>query len=209
MYDIYSNVEDPDGFYGIQNSDVMDALHRRLDHESKPLTGLGYNLAGFEASPASTSTALVSALRNLHDLGFDSLAGTVMKSIRRDGATQQDTDPFFLELAWRMGDWDVPVTEDLKDTSTGRFYTALRAVHRERDREVARCAVDIAINAEMSRLQHTGIERMTEVKKTVVNLVCLHEVARWTSVPMQNALDQGDFEGHRLSSFVDLSPSLE
>lgn len=189
----------------------MDALHRRLDHEGQPLRALGYNLADVEATQTQASVAgpLIAALRNLHDLGFDTLAGSVMKSLIASSDTQNSSDPFFLELAWRMGDWDVPVTKDLAATSTGRFYTALRAVHRERDYEVARNVVDDAIRAEMANLQQIGIERMTEIKKATLNLLCLRDVERWVSVPMQKALEQDDFEGGLLNGFVQLDPSFE
>lgn len=208
MYDIYSNVEDPDGFYGIQNSDVMDSLLRRLDHEARPLQSLGYNLAGFE-SATSSMQPLVSSLRNLHDLGFHSFAGSFMKSRRQEKTADTRSDPLFLELAWRMGDWEVPVTPDVAETSPGRFYAALRAVHRERDAEVARRLVDETIRQEMSHLRKIGVERMTEIKSATVNLLCLRDIARWVSVPMQAAVHQSDFEGATLSSFVNLSPSFE
>ncbi|BEI92084.1 uncharacterized protein CcaverHIS019_0409040 [Cutaneotrichosporon cavernicola] len=211
MYDIYSNVEDPDGFYGIQNNNVMDSLHRRLDHEEQPLRAMGYNLAEVEAtqSQATMAAPLIAALSNLHDLGFDTLAGSVMKSLKARREVQADSDPFFLELAWRMGDWDVPVTNDLAATSAGRFYSALRAVHRERDYEVARRTVSEAIRAEMAHLQKIGVERMTEIKKVVANLLCLRDVERWVSLPMQQALEQDDFEGRYLTGFVQLDPSFE
>jgi ataxia telangiectasia mutated family protein len=209
MYDIYSNVEDPDGFYGIQNNDVMDSLHRRLKHEGEPLRALGYNLAEVEATQSleGMTAPLISTLTNLHDLGFDTLAGSVMKSLNARHEEQGDFDPF--ELAWRMGDWDVPVTEDLATTSAGRFYTALRAVHRERDYEVARFAVDEAIRGEMAYLQQIGVERMTEIKKATSNLLCLRDMQRWVSLPMQQALEQDDFEGRHLPGFIQLDPSFE
>lgn len=211
MYDIYSNVEDPDGFYGIQNKDVMDSLHRRLDHEAQPLRSLGYNLATYEAAdtPSASSAPLIAALRNLHDLGFDNLAGSVAKSLKTAGGAQSASDPFFLELAWRMGDWDVPLSAELAETSSGRFYAALRAVHRERSTEAARAVVDLSIKNEMEHLQQIGVERMTAIHRAVTNLLCLRDVARWISQPMQTAIDQGDFEGGLLSKFVVLDRSME
>lgn len=213
MYDIYSNVEDPDGFYGIQNNDVMDSLLRRLDHEGQPLRSLGYNLAEFEASPApGGSRPLIASLRNLHNLGFNNLAGTVMNSSRReqqvDGGAA-DADPLLLELAWRMGDWEVPLSRDQEATSTGRLYASLRAVHRERDRTVACQVVDTAIKSELLNLQRIGVERMTEIKHATTNLVCLRDIALWLSPPMQKAIDQGDFEGSLINNFVKLDSSFK
>lgn len=208
MYNIYSNVEDPDGFYGIQNNDVMDSLLRRLDHEGQPLQSLGYNLANVEAMGARGGRFLMSSMRNLHDLGFDRLAGSVLQSSRQ-ALGEAEADPLLLELAWRMSDWDVPLTPDMAATPAGRFYSALRAVHRERDRGVARQVVDGAIRSEMARLQKIGVERMTEVKSATQNLLCLRDIAKWLSEPLQQAVNEGDFASGRLAEFVDLSSSFE
>jgi ataxia telangiectasia mutated family protein len=212
MYDIYSNVEDPDGFYGIQNDDIMDSLLRRLDHEGQPAKSLGYNLANYEATATGSigaSPALVPSVRSLHDLGYHSFAGNFIKATRRQGATDSNSDPFFLELAWRMGDWDVPITKELADTTPGRFYTALRAVHRERDRDVARRIVDDTIHHEMTRLQQIGMERMTEIKAATISLLCLRDVAKWVSPSVQTAIDQCEFDGPLLRQFVDMDASFE
>jgi len=186
----------------------MDSLLRRLDHEVQPVKSLGYNLANYEVTTGS-SAPLVSSLQNLHDLGFHSFAGAFMKTKRREGATDSSSDPFFLELAWRMGDWDVPITQDLAETTPGRFYTALRAVHRERDRETARRVVDDTIHHEMTRLQKIGVERMTEIKAATINLLCLRDIARWVSVPFQAAIDHSDFKGELLANFDKLDESFE
>ncbi|KLT40283.1 hypothetical protein CC85DRAFT_157894 [Cutaneotrichosporon oleaginosum] len=211
MYDIYSNVEDPDGFYGVQNNDVMDSLHRRLDHEGQYQRAMCHNLAQVEAaqSPAASTVPLISALRNQHNLGFHELAFSQMKLLKAKREVGADSDAFFLDLAWRVGDWDVPVTKEMAETSAGRFYNALRAVHRERDYEVARGVVNDAICAEMAHLQEIGVERMTEIKKVTADLLCLRDVEHWVSRSLQQALEQDDFEGRPLTEFVRLDPSFE
>ncbi|KAL1411153.1 Serine/threonine-protein kinase tel1 [Vanrija albida] len=210
MYSVYSNVEDPDGFYGIQNNDVMDSLLRRLKHEGESLRAFGYNVANFEASyPTQGSQGpLREAVRNFHDLGFNSLAGNVMKAMP-GGQSETDSGRSFLELAWRMGDWDVPLNNDVAQTSEGRFYNALRSVHREMDYDAIQASIETAVQSELACLQAIGVERMTEIKKTTLNLLCLRDVARWTSNNMRRSIDSRDFNGTMLNGFVDLSSSFD
>ncbi|KAL7420991.1 Serine/threonine-protein kinase tel1 [Cryptotrichosporon argae] len=198
LYDIYSNVEDPDGFYGVPNSNVMDSLLRRLEHERQPARAFGYYAAGYEA--ARSAESLQPAIRNLHDLGFNNLAGSLSRSV-------PDAELLDLDLAWKMGDWDVPVPS--ASTSPERMYTALRAVHRESDADAARLIVEDAIKGEVAHLQALGGERMEQIKQTTANLVCLRDVARWVSKPVQKALEENDFEGTLLSDFVKLGADFE
>lgn len=210
MYDIYSNVEDPDAFYAIQNSDVMDSLLRQLNHEGQPINALGYNLAGYEATPSERRRQQRFALaHNLHDLGANKLAYDLMKKSRGDTEADKDSEALTLELAWRLSDWDVPLSRDQEATPNGRFYAALRAVHRERDREVALSVIDSTIKDEMIHLQQIGVERMTEIKQTAASLVCLRDVALWNSDPLQRAVNEGDFDGGLLKSFVALDTSFK
>lgn len=211
MFQVYSNVEDPDGFYGIKTHDVRDALRRRVNHEGLHLRALGLNGASIEASASGPglSTSLVAALHNFHDIGLNRLAGTLMRPVLGSQDNVPESDPLFFELAWRTGDWDLPLTSEAKSSSAGAFYSALRVVHRERDMHVAQATVQGAIATEMCRLRDLGMERMIEIKKTNGNLLCLREIARWQDGDTRKALEENDFASSALTRFTSLHPSIE
>ncbi|WVQ63855.1 uncharacterized protein L199_002011 [Kwoniella botswanensis] len=186
MYEIYSNVEDPDGFYGIQNHDVRDALLRRLEHEGQSQRAFGWNGAFIEAASSNSSNTFLPALHNLHSFGFNRLASSMTSQTRQEGV---DEDPFFLELAWRTGDWDLPMSEQLSRTPQGSLYSALRAVHRERDTQAALKIVNESIKVEVDRLSGLGMERMAQIKRTTTNLLCLREAAHWLDNDFQSSLE--------------------
>ncbi|WRT69110.1 uncharacterized protein IL334_006094 [Kwoniella shivajii] len=188
MYEIYSNVEDPDGFYGIENHDVRDALLRRLEHEGQSQRAFSWNGALNEASPIGRSNqTFLSGLHNLHSFGFNRLASSM--SFQSHHGSGVEEDPFFFELAWRTGDWELPMTEQASKTPQGNLYSALRAVHRERDSHAALSVVNSSIKVEIDRLSELGMERMAQIKKTTTNLLCLREAAHWLDNGLQTSID--------------------
>ncbi|WVR09037.1 hypothetical protein IAU60_006097 [Kwoniella sp. DSM 27419] len=190
MYEIYSNVEDPDGFYGIENHDVRDALLRRLEHEGQSWRAFGWNGATVETSRSSGQTVLP-ALHNLHSFGFNQLASSIANKSRNQ-QPDGDKDPFMFELAWRTGDWDLPITTGAAKTPQGSLYSALRAVHRERNRNTALQVVDQSIRVEIDRLSGLSMERMAQIKATTNNLLSLREAARWLDNDTQAFLAASD-----------------
>ncbi|MDN8751342.1 hypothetical protein Q0L76_14150, partial [Staphylococcus aureus] len=67
------------------------------------------------------------------------------------------------------------------------------------DYEAVQASIDTAVQSEMACLQSIGIERMTEIKKTTLNLLCLRDIARWTSKSMRRSIDSRDFNGAMLN----------
>ncbi|WVQ93187.1 hypothetical protein IAU59_000251 [Kwoniella sp. CBS 9459] len=209
MYEIYSNVEDPDGFYGIQNHDVRDALLRRLEHEGHSWRAFGWNGASIETSTLANQTFLP-ALHNLHSFGFNRLASSIAATSSRRRQEKED-DPFFFELAWRTGDWDLPISESstAAQTPQGTLYSALRAIHRERDNEAALRVVNRSIQVETERLGELGMERMAQIKRTTGNLLCLREAAQWLEPEFQAALETSKPTGPRTDLFGPLHKAFD
>lgn len=210
MYEVYSNVEDPDGFYGIKTHDVKASLVRRLEHEGDHWRAFGMNAAALENPVGRTSIrgATTAAMRDLHHLGFDRTSSALLRANSKAKTQMIEDDPLELELAWRTGDWDVPIQPASKDTSAGMFYAALRAVHRERDEQAALRVVHDAIESQMTRLSELGVERMTEIKSCVEDLLCLKDIAGWLGEEVRKAVAEGDWEGRLLQGFVQLKTGL-
>ena len=212
MYETYSNVEDPDGFYGIRNQDVGDALHRRLQHEEDHWRAFGLHSAAVETglTTMSNQPASLLAMRDLHNLGFNRVSRSVFGSTRdASQATQsEDSGPLLFELAWRTGDWDLPVAQRATQHSEALIYATLRAVHRERDLDVARKSVQSAIFTEIDHLRECGVERITVIKKVQTNLLCLREISNWLEPEVQGAIDRNELNHETLVDFTTLSPSF-
>nr|KIR86402.1 serine/threonine-protein kinase TEL1 [Cryptococcus tetragattii IND107] len=193
MYDIYSNVEDPDGFYGVHNKDIRDSLRRRLEHEGLSWQALGWAGAVYNVDGNDRKSA-IPVLHHLHDIGLSRLASVVANETRTCGSGPLD-DPFFADLSWRTGDWNLPIDKKSGSTSSGLLYSALRAVHRSKSSDSASMIVDKASRAEMTRLSGLQKEMLTSIKSTVTNLLCLRELDHWLDPQLQQdiheAIDKG------------------
>ena len=211
MYQIYSNVEDPDGFYGIQTRDIRGALSRRLQHEKLSIRAFGLYGAAFETTvnKQSIDESIIPLMTNLHDIGFDRLSSGIYKSTRSDPQRETEHNPLLLDLAWRTGDWDLPVSDELATTSQGSFYSCLQAVHRQRDQSVAKVLVDKAVRSEVGRLGELGLEQIAQIKQSSTNLVCLREIALWLDPETQAAIGAGNAQGAPLQRLKTLNDSME
>jgi len=211
MYEIYSNVEDPDGFYGIQTHDVKKALLRRLQHEKQSWRAFGLNGAAFEtrSNRKAPDASAMSMMSNLHDMGFDHLSSGLYKATQSLQKEESADDPLLLELAWRTNDWDLPVSTEAAKTPHGSFHSCLRAVHRQRDQQAARSLVDVAIRSEVGRLGDLGLERMAQIKDSAANLVCLREISLWLDEDTQKALSEGEADAQSLRRLKSLSDTME
>lgn len=148
-------------------------------------------------------------MTNLHDMGFDRLSSGIHKSTRSDRLQDADHDPLLLDLAWRTGDWDLPITDEVAKTSHGSFYACLRSVHRQRDQDATRTLVDQAIRSEIGHMGDLGLEQMAQIKECASNLVCLREVSLWLELETQEALSKGDGTHESIKRLSNLSDTME
>ena len=211
MYEIYSNVEDPDGFYGVKTHDVRSALLRQLEHEGDHRRLFGLHGASLESAQVGpTALSMVNVIQDLHSMGLYQIANEVLKSGQSRGTEiTASAEPFTLDLAWQTSEWDLPLEADAACSSQGLLYSALRTVHRERDIEAARGVVLDATRAELGRLHGLGMERTAHIKATTENLLCLRELAHWLSPQLQKVLEEGTFQSDVLRPFTEIRRSLE
>lgn len=211
MYEIYSNVEDPDGFYGVQNNDVRGALLKRLQHEKLSQRAFGLHGAAYETDGRSRvgDQSVIPLLSNLHDMGFERLSTAVYQSSRLGERQDGDHDPLLLDLAWRTGDWDLPVPDKVVHTPHGSFYACLRAVHRQRDQQAVVTQVNKAIRTEISRMGQLGLEQMAQIKQSSSNLVCLREMALWLDDDTQQAIGTGNVDHASLQRLKTVDDTME
>lgn len=191
LYDIYSHVEEPDGFYGIKSQDVSRFLVRRFRHENEWDKAFRFDGAAFEAlsssdvSKASYSAGVVQAL---HSSGLNQLA-VAMQQNGSQGADLSTTD---IELAWRTENWELPIPDN-EEVPGYNLFRALRSIHREGDNAAVHVAVNEAIRQEVGSLRDLGNESMTEVRSCVRRLLSLREAKTWILPPVQDAFSSNDW----------------
>ncbi|CAO1617052.1 unnamed protein product [Parajaminaea phylloscopi] len=194
MYTIYSNVPDPDGFYGITNKDLLGSLRRRLNHEGDWRRVFELEASAFESSGLLVGqTAAQSVARQadmglaLHHLGFNRLASQFASSDAAAGkgppfaesCSSQTQTRFQYDIAWKMGDWDLPEPVVPQPGTGDNVFSALRALNRDSQFEAVSQAIATATSNELSGLDDITIEGIAHVRRVCSNIVSLKEAGDW------------------------------
>ncbi|KAG8740555.1 Serine/threonine-protein kinase tel1 [Ceratobasidium sp. 414] len=196
LYDIYTHIDEPDGFYGIRSDNVQTHLIRRFHHEGRWDKAFQFLGAMFE-SPGTSASSIPGILSSLQSFGFDNMA---MAMINGSQNTQVPSSDDGYSLGWRTETWDLPVAAGEFPPGSALYY-ALRAVHQERDPATVELRVLEARRNELERLRVLGLEDMSQVRQSTRALMCIGEVQEFLQAPELNRV-----EGH---AFTQLSTEFE
>ncbi|KAM0752988.1 hypothetical protein T439DRAFT_354453 [Meredithblackwellia eburnea MCA 4105] len=208
LYLAYSNIDEPDGFYGHESGDVWLSLSRRYRHEGQWMKSLGHSGAEYESSitrsqrssvpdffpsASSSSEAVLGVVESLAYSGFGRLAMTVLESAKistngpTNGAGGCGALPY--ELSWQLGAWDIPVPAGGAIEPSTALYSALRALHSARDRSEVMATLDTLMVLQTSQLSSVSVTHPTPSLETICCLLALREVRKWASLEPSDSLD--------------------
>lgn len=195
LYAIYAKIDEPDGFYGRQSSDVRKALVRRYHHENRWSEAFGVHGAEFESQDRSLSSSssipTAGVVQSLASFGFKRLAMSILAPARAEGGIdRQDIDaglPY--ELAWRTDTWDVPVERNATSTSSASLYSALRAVHGGREAEALETVLNSTMVSEVGKLSTVTLDLPRPDIDAVSTVLALREVRRLATLKLGDQLD--------------------
>ncbi|KAJ7760552.1 hypothetical protein B0H16DRAFT_1415528 [Mycena metata] len=201
LYEIYSHIDEPDGFYGIKTKNLHQFLVKRFHHERQWDKAFRFHSAALEAG----STDAVEAdglLQSFHSFGFHHLAiDTLQSSSFSAGATF--TPGMNYRLGWRTETWDLP-ERPAEGNPGSPLYNALRAVHRARSPRVIQSVVRSAISDEIGRLRALGSENVAEIRDAAQNLMCLNQVSQWFAPKRQAIIHSRQADSSEWKEFTNL-----
>lgn len=185
LYEIYSHIDEPDGFYGIKTKDLHQFLIKRFHHEKQWEKAFRFHGAALEAGSIRAGEA-EGLLKAFHSFGFNHLAIDTLQtsSVAANGSSSSSAMNY--RLGWRTETWDLP---DLDERAPGAsLYLALRAIYRERDSHVIDNIVRRTLFEEMGRLRTLGSENFAEIREITQEIMCLSQIAQWRHSSMQGRL---------------------
>ncbi|EJD07243.1 uncharacterized protein FOMMEDRAFT_100399 [Fomitiporia mediterranea MF3/22] len=185
LFDIYSHIDEPDGFYGIKTLDLQDFLVRRFHHERQWDKAFQFHGATFEAESVNPRGS-GGIVESLHSFGFNKLAMSTLQTMEASSTFCHSTDMAY-SLGWRTGTWDLPDPTG-SGNSGATLYVALRAIHRERDPDAIDKILSKSLSDELHRLRTLGNENLIQIREVTKNLMCLAQIRQWRSAPIQNSL---------------------
>ncbi|KAJ6493513.1 hypothetical protein C8R47DRAFT_1118464 [Mycena vitilis] len=201
LYEIYSHIDEPDGFYGIKTQNLHQFLIKRFHHEKQWDKAFRFHSASLEAGNNDPAEAN-GLLQSFHSFGFNHLAiDTLQSSSFSAGATF--TPGMNYRLGWRTETWDLPERQG-EGNPGAPLYNALRAVYRARNPRVIQAVVRGAISEEMGRLGVLGSENVAEIRDAAQNLMCLNQVAQWFNPINQTRLSTRQADISQWAKFINL-----
>ncbi|GAA5887702.1 hypothetical protein JCM16303_003731 [Sporobolomyces ruberrimus] len=197
LYRIFSNIDEPDGFYARESSDVREALVSRYRHEGRWTDAFGLYGAQHEAQTRRAGTvdraSTAGVVSSLASFGFNRLALSILQPARLEGSLQEDDLPSELpyELAWKTGVWDLPIEHRAAQTSSVSLYSALRASRAEHSTETAYQAIDLSLSTEVNKFSTVGLDLPSPDSSVVSTILALREVRNLVGLRQINSGSDG------------------
>lgn len=177
LFDIYSHIDEPDGFYGIQTQDLRRFLVNRFHHEKQWDKAFRFHGAAVEAG-GNLPSGVEGVLQSLHAFGFHNLAMNALQSAPSATQATFHSSEMAYHLGWRTETWDLP-SKAVERNSGAPLYHALRAIYRERDNQSIDNVVRQCSFGQMEQLRALGDENLFEIRQITQNLMCLNQVRQW------------------------------
>lgn len=177
LFDIYSHIDEPDGFYGIKTQDLRRFLVKRFHHEKQWDKAFRFHGAAVEAG-SNLPSEVEGVLQSLHAFGFHNLAMGALQSAPSTTQATIHSSEMAYHLGWRTETWDLPSNAG-EHGSGAPLYHALRAIYRERDNQSIDGVVRQCLFGQMEQLRVLGDENLFEIRQITQNLMCLNQVRQW------------------------------
>ncbi|KAJ7504364.1 hypothetical protein B0H11DRAFT_513652 [Mycena galericulata] len=207
LYEIYSHIDEPDGFYGIKTQDLHQFLIKRFHHEKQWEKAFRFHSAALEAGSTEAAEA-DGLLQSFHSFGFNHLAIDTLQNSSFGTGTTFHSPGMNYRLGWRTETWDLPERKG-EGIPGAPLYNALRAVYRERNSRVIQSVVRGAISEEVGRLRVLGSENLAEIRDAAQNLMCLNQVSQWFQPSNQARLISRQVDMSQWTRFIDLGKGFE
>jgi ataxia telangiectasia mutated family protein len=177
---IFQNIDDPDLFYGVQQTPNLSTILSRLEYEKDGPKGLAFRGAQYDShirtkDPESSYNAQ-SLVKALDLLSLSGLSHSLLQSQQTIGMSNTSLESMF-RTARKLEQWDIPVPSNYSnDTLT--IYKAFQAVQNAPDYPAMLNTLNEGFDATMSRLVHEdlGASALHGALQTLATLTELDEV---------------------------------
>ncbi|KAF8659897.1 hypothetical protein AX16_001781 [Volvariella volvacea WC 439] len=202
LYEIYSHIDEPDGFYGIRSQDLHSFLLKRFHHEKQWEKAFRFHGAGLEAKTNQAREAS-GLLQAFHSFGFDHLA---MENLQASNMSIQSSGMSY-RLGWRTETWDLPDANENENGAT--VYLALRSIFRERDPRKVDQVTQMSQLRALYHLRSLGTENVAEIREAAQDIMCLYQVVQFRHPSFQERLAQKESKLDMWSGIINIDDGFE
>jgi ataxia telangiectasia mutated family protein len=198
MHDIFKNIDDPDLFYGIQQSSSLASVMERLEYESSGFKNLLFQSAKYDSEmQMSDSAQSYGVLKALNSTNLQGIANTMLSA----SSCANDTSVAFdstLQAATSLQKWDIPVSPyDASPSAT--VFRAFQSLNTSGSLLEVNQSIDSGLLTTLDSLVQTGrsaiqlrasmraLGIMTEMSDTL-HASCSEEIAEeWHKIKARSS----------------------
>ncbi|KAI9370794.1 hypothetical protein BJX61DRAFT_514063 [Aspergillus egyptiacus] len=125
LHDIFKSVDDPDFFYGIQQTSSLDSVMEKLEHESSGFKNLLFQSAQYDSQVQMTGFGnTYGVIKALNSTNLQGIANSMLGALRN---SSDSSVPFgsMLQAAANLRQWDIPVSP-LNTTPSAMAFRAFQ-----------------------------------------------------------------------------------
>ncbi|EDO00751.1 hypothetical protein SS1G_03224 [Sclerotinia sclerotiorum 1980 UF-70] len=150
---IFENIDDPDLYYGVQQTASLSTILARLEYEKDGPKSLAFRGAQYDShikqqDPRAVQDAQ-SLVKALDMLSLSGLSLSLLQAQQSSGVAGTSLDSMF-RTARKLEQWDIPVPAS--DNHSVTIYKAFQAAHVATNRGTLMKAIDKGLEGTMERL---------------------------------------------------------
>ncbi|PGH11261.1 hypothetical protein AJ79_04996 [Helicocarpus griseus UAMH5409] len=135
LHDIFKSIEDPDLFYGIQQSASLDSVLEKLQHESAGFKNLSFQSANYETdmklSDKAGETNALGLIKALNTTNFQGVASAMFTAPSGSGKKAEVFESM-LSTSLYLQQWDIPVPSS-SSSAAGNVFKVLQSLNSSED----------------------------------------------------------------------------
>ena len=174
LIEIYTNIDEPDSFYGVQQPSSLASMKTRLEFEHAGFKSLSFSGAFFDSrirlGIREEQTSIENMVQTLDNLSLHGLSRSLFSDTSRGISTDA-----ILRNARKLEQWDIsiPSAEESSITSVFRMFQGLNGAT---DRKQVTSVVDIGVLSCIKQLSYGSISE--KLRGSLSALVTLAEVEK-------------------------------
>jgi ataxia telangiectasia mutated family protein len=177
LFRIYKNVDDPDLFYGLQQTPSLSAVSGRLEFEKDGLKSLMFKGAEYDSRLRQCDGVLEPQTQSLVGalgiLSLDGISHSLLQSQQVVSMSAETVDSMF-HTARRLEQWDLPIPQTYEnDTIT--VYKTLQTINNTTNPKLVLGAIEDGLTSAMSNILQIGASA-NAVHKSLQALAILTEI---------------------------------
>ena len=176
LHEIFTSIDDPDLFYGIQHDASLDSIVAKLQHEGCGFKNLFFQSAKYDADIKLTTAADDIDTSNIIEaLNSTNLHGMASVISRAPGPSSGKASAFdgVISSALYLQQWDIPVPSTA--SATGNLFRALQSLNTAEDRAQMVLTLDDCFLGVLDRLSDDN-QSLSSLRTSMRTLGILTEV---------------------------------